>query len=163
MSDARWSDVEGDFLQAARHFRNAVALHAEGGFGEAGLAGYRAGMALMHALQSGHTSAEAGMERVLALLGEERPLGADWHRTIVDRLSRPGAPGYERPPLFAAQVSRDLQETRRFRNLAMHSYGDFDASRAGPTIEAAWRLAEHLLPSLETFRLALDPGEPAAD
>jgi len=104
------------------------------------------------------------MERVLAILGEDPPVGADWHRRIVDRLSRPGGPGFERPALLPEPMARDLQETRRFQNLATHSYGDFDPARATPTIDAALRLSSALADELERFRLATDPPDhlPAA-
>lgn len=80
MSDARWLDVEDDLANAEAHFRNAGALHAAGGFDEPGLVGYRNSMALMHSLQSAHTSAENALRRVLLILGEELPAGEDWHR-----------------------------------------------------------------------------------
>lgn len=63
MSDARWADVEADIASAIRHFGNAVELYREGGFEGDDLSSYRASMALMHAMQSGHTSAEAGLMR----------------------------------------------------------------------------------------------------
>ena len=59
MSDARWIEIEGDFETACTHFAGAVRLFDAGGFeGEAESTSYKASMALMHAMQSGHTSLE---------------------------------------------------------------------------------------------------------
>ena len=69
MSDARWSDVDADVASAVKHFANAQALFAHGRFEAPGIEGYRDGMALMHALQAGHTSAEVAMQHVLRILG----------------------------------------------------------------------------------------------
>jgi hypothetical protein len=44
-------------------------------------------MALMHALQSAHTSLESGLLRVLEMLGEERPVGEDWHAALIRRIA----------------------------------------------------------------------------
>lgn len=70
MSDARWADVDADVATAVKHFANAQVLYATGPFEAIGIDGYRDGMALMHALQAGHTSAEVAMQRVLRILGE---------------------------------------------------------------------------------------------
>ena len=74
MSDARWLDVEDDVAAAAKHFTNAQSLYANGRFDDLGIEGYRDGMALMHALQAGHTSAEAGDA---ARAADPRRTGAD--------------------------------------------------------------------------------------
>ena len=63
MSDARWFEVEADIDAAIRHFRQSVELYRKGGFDAPGLDGYQAEMALMHALQSAHTSLEGGFWR----------------------------------------------------------------------------------------------------
>ena len=65
MSDGRWFEVDRDVQTAVRHFRQSVALYREGGFDAPGLEGYRATMALMHALQSAHTSLESALLRIL--------------------------------------------------------------------------------------------------
>ncbi len=155
MSDARWLDVEDDVAGAGEHFRNAAALYADGGFDEPGLAGYRNGMALMHALQSGRTSAENALRRVLLILGEEPPSGEDWHQKLIERLSRPI--GGRRPALLSPAVGADLDETRRVRNRATRSYSSFDPAKAGPSIEAAKRLASSLAADVDLFRQAVDP------
>jgi hypothetical protein len=56
VNDDRWIEIEDDFASSARHFYNAVELFKRGGFDAPGIAGYSAGMAFMHAMQTGHTS-----------------------------------------------------------------------------------------------------------
>ena len=155
MSDARWLDIEDDLAAAEEHFRNAVALFASGGFDDPGLDGYRNSMALMHALQSAHTSAETTLMRILGILGEEPPSGADWHQTLIARLAKP-IEG-QRPALLSAIVATDLDETRRVRNRATRSYGSFYPLKAGPSIEAAGRLASSLRIDVRRFRQLVDP------
>lgn len=88
MSDARWIEVDADMEAAIRHFEQAVALWRAGGFDAAGLDGYRSEMALMHALQSAHTSLEGGLVRILEILGEERPVGQNWHADLIKRVAK---------------------------------------------------------------------------
>ena len=158
MSDARWLDVQDDVTAAEEHFRNATALHAGGGFDEPGLAGYRNSMALMHALQSAHTSAESALRRVLLILGEEPPSGEDWHQKLIARLVRP-IDGH-RPALLSPAVARDLDETRRMRNRATLSYGTFDPLKAAPSVDAAGRLASSVADDVRRFRQTVDPDQP---
>ena len=155
MSDARWLDVEDDVAAAEGHFRNAVALYAGGGFDEIGLAGYRDSMALMHALQSAHMSAETALRRILLILGEKPPSGEDRHQKLIGRLARP-IDG-QRPALLSPAVATDLDETRRMRDRATRSYGSFDPFKAGPSIEAAARLAASCANDVRRFRQAVDP------
>lgn len=158
MTDARWLDIESDFAAAVDHFRKSYALYDAGGFEAEGLEGYRAQMALMHSMQSGHTSAEAGMLRLLRLLGEEAPQGEDWHYKLIERLRRKATGDHERPAFLTDEVAKDLHETRAFRHRVSHGYGDFDASRARPSIDAAGRLAAALPATVETFKRLLDPS-----
>jgi hypothetical protein len=67
VSDARWADVESDVVAVTLHFGNAIELYARGGFDiENHLERYARRYALLHAMQSGHTSAEATMRRILS-------------------------------------------------------------------------------------------------
>jgi hypothetical protein len=72
VSDARWFEVYADIEAAIDHFQKSIMLHQKGGFDAPGIDGYQAEMALMHALQSAHTSLESGLLRILEILGEER-------------------------------------------------------------------------------------------
>lgn len=160
MTDARWLDVDSDVEAAVRHFRNSCALHGAGGFDDSGLDGYRSQMAVMHAMQSAHSSAEAALTRILRLLGEEVPQGPDWHRMLIERLRHPVAGQQARPALLPDDVAADLHETRRFRHMVTHSYGDFDVGRAAPSIAAAERLARSLPEAVRSFRTRIDPDDP---
>ena len=157
MSDARWIDVRDDIVDAARHFENAQAIYSDGRFGDEGLAAYRDAMALMHALQAGHTSAEAALLRILRILGEEAPTGDDWHKKLVERLAKGNGAAHARPAVLSPDVAVDLDETRRFRNRATRNYGHFNATRVGPSLAAAKRLATTLLADVERFKAIIDP------
>ena len=157
MSDARWEDVALNIEDSVRHFHNAVRLGEIGTFTGAGIEPYRDSMALTHAIQSGHTSAEAALAKVLDILGEERPGGEDWHKTLLERLARPAHGAHARPPLLSAGTKADLDETRSFRHRVMHSYGTFDVTRSQPALNAARRLVESLPAEVAAFRRAVDP------
>ncbi len=157
MSDARWLDVADDVAEAALHFRNAVALHGSGRYGAGDLDSYRDGMALMHALQAGHTSAEQALTRILRILAEDLPTGEDWHRKLIERAAKSNGKAHSRPAILSPPVAADLDETRRFRNRAMRAYGRFDAARIGPTLDAAGRLAATLAADIERFKGVVDP------
>lgn len=161
MSDARWADVESDIVAVALHFGNAMELYSRGGFNiENHLERYARAYALMHAMQSGHTSAEAAMRRILDILREDRPTGEDWHKALIARLAKPLTGEHARPALLPHEVATDLYETLGFRHRAMHSYGDFDVSKAAPAIEAAARLKDSLAAAVASFRAAVDPPGP---
>lgn len=89
MSDARWIEVEDDIESACRHFGNPAMLYDQGGFDVADLSGYKSRMALLHAMQAGHTSLEAALKRVLEILGEESPAGDYSHADLIKRAARP--------------------------------------------------------------------------
>lgn len=113
-------------------------------------------MALMHSMQSGHTSAEAGLLRILRLLGEEAPQGEDWHYKLIERLSHAVAGDHARPALLSDSLTTDLHETRAFRHRVSHGYGDFNAARASPSIEAAGRLTTTLPEAIDVFKRLVD-------
>jgi hypothetical protein len=159
MTDARWIDVLASLDEAVGHFTNATLIYDEGGFDGDDLAAYKARMALMHSMQSAHTSLEGSLTRILAILGEEAPMGPSSHEDLVARVSRAvEIAGRERPAILGNEVAKDVHETRRFRHKAVHGYDSFDASRATPTIDAARRLAASLKPAVECFKEAIDPA-----
>lgn len=157
MSDARWTEVDEDMAAAAGHLARSVELFAAGGFAGEELDAYRARMAFMHAMQSGHTSLEAALLRILDLLGEEAPSGRDWHADLIRRAARSLA---GRPAILAPAVADAANETRRFRHVAMRSYGTFDPSLAQPAVAAAGLLAASLADAAAAFRRQVDPDEP---
>ncbi len=156
MSDARWIEIEGDFEAACTHFAGAARLFDAGGFDDGGIDGYKASMALMHAMESGHTSLESGLVRILALLGEERPQGDSWHRDLLRRVCRPVE---GREAILPPDICEHADETRRFRNVATRSYDDFRLDGAGIAVASARVLAERLPECLRNFRNRIDPPE----
>jgi len=157
MSDGRWIDVDADLDNAVGHFGNAVEIYARGGLEEPGLEGYQRSAAFQFAVQSGYTSAEAAMTRILAILGEEVPTGENYHRDLVVRLSTVRTDEYARPALFEPDLSRDLIEVMRARHRARHSYDDFEAAKADPTVAAIKRLLVNLPAAVAKFRNTIDP------
>lgn len=163
MTDARWIEVEDDVDSACKHFLNAAKLYDEGGFDVAGLPGYKARMALLHSMQSGHTSLEAALKRILDILGEEPPTGDQSHTDLIRRAARVvTTPSHARPAIFSDDVALDVDESRRFRHRATHNYDNFDPASASPSVEAARRLSASLKLSIAAFRALIDPDKPAA-
>jgi len=155
VSDGRWFEVDSDIEAAVRHFRQSVALYREGGFDAPGLSGYRATMAIMHALQSAHTSLESALVRILEMLGEERPLGENWHADLIKRVAavRPGT----RPAILTARLAKAADETLRFQHGAARNYEGFEVEDATPTIEAAMILANEMEAAILGFKDIIDP------
>ena len=112
----------------------------------------------MHAMQAGHTSAETALVRVLRILSDDPPTGEDWHKKVFERLAKVNGADHARPALLSSTVAADLEETRRFRNRAMRSYGGFNAQRAVPSLQAAERLSTSLAPDIATFKALVDPS-----
>ena len=154
MSDARWFEIDSDIQSAVLHFRQAVALFEAGGFNVPDLSGYRARMAFLHAMQSGHTSLEGALIRILEMLGEERPGGERWHADLIARASNPRPP--VRPAILRADVAKAADETRRFRSVATRAYDSFEPDQSGRAIGAARTLSQILPDSIVAFRMALD-------
>jgi hypothetical protein len=157
MSDARWMEVEVDVQSALLHFSMALRIFDAGGFDAPDPEGYMRGAAFMHAMQSAHSSAEQALVRVLDMLEEAKPTGEQWHQDIISRLSRPLAGQLARPALLPRESARDIDETRRFRNLALRSYS-FEPARATPAVAAARRLMVSLGPAFSEFKRAVDPA-----
>ena len=155
MSDGRWFDIDADVHAAVDHFGRSVELHRQGGFDVPGLEGYRAQMALMHSLQSGHTSLEGALVRILEMLGEERPTGDNSHADLIRRAAAP-VPG--RPAILSEGIAAAADETRRFRHIATHNYDNFRVESATPTVEAARQLAAGLTADILAFKRAIDPS-----
>ena len=154
--DDRWLEVEDDFVNAAGHFKNAVALFRRGGFDGPGIEGYAAGMAFVHAMQAGHTSLENGLKRILTILNEDHPAGESWHSDLIRRASRDTA---KRPAILDAETSSFADETRRFRNIAARSYDSFKPQNADAAVAAAEGLSQRILPELLKFQDLIDPAE----
>lgn len=155
MSDARWIEVDSDTASAAKHFGRAAEIYAAGDLEGDDLASYKNCMALLQAMQSVYTSMKAGLERILALLGEEKPVDSgSYHADLVRRASRP-IPN-ARPAIIPADLARAIDETHRFRHVARKSYDDFSTTRAYPSVAAAGIVRDTLEPAIAAFRAAID-------
>jgi hypothetical protein len=155
-------EVEVDVQSALLHFGMAVRIFDAGGFDAPDPEGYARGAAFMHAMQSAHTSAEQALVRVLDMLEEEKPTGEQWHKDVISRLSRPLAGKLARPALLPGESAKDIDETRRFRNLALRPYDSFEPARATSAVAAARRLMVSLGPAFSEFKRAVD-SDPAAE
>lgn len=105
MSDARWFEIDA----AVRHFQGAIALFARLPTATDEIDRYGLEMGFMHAMQSGHTSLETTLLRMLDLFGEEAPTGARWHADLIARAARKVG---DRPALIAllpAEIARFRQ------------------------------------------------------
>ncbi len=147
MSDARWFEVDEDVAAAVKHFGMSADLFAAGGFDGDGIGAYRAQMALMHAMQSGHTSLESALVRILDLLGEEAPSGKDWHADLIKRVSRgiAGRPAILPPDLTRAAGGDKALPPCRHEGLRLVRHGAVAAVRAGRELRRAKHRPGYLL------------------
>lgn len=115
---------------------------------------YRNRMALMHSMQSGSTSLEAALERLLERTGEQKPVGTDPHAALLRRFSKRS--NGSRPALLDIALFSALDEARRFRHLARKSYDDLDVNRARPALNAAKLIVAEMETAISTFKTALE-------
>ena len=153
MMAALWSDIASDIASAKRHFGEAVALY--GGPLEA-RADYVTSMAFQHAMQAGYTSFEAGMKRLLHMLGEPMPYGPDSHAALTRRIASEMTG--ERPAVIVEPLLGQIEELRRFRHVAMHAYDDFTPAKARLPVEAAQGFVAGIDAAIATFRSRIDPS-----
>lgn len=159
MTDARWIEIFDDFGWSVEHFSRAVQIHDAGGFEGESLEAYKSRMALLQAMQSGHTLLESGLIRVLEMLGEEPPVGDSFHADLIRRVRRdvPGA----RPAIVSGGLADAIDETRRFRHVARKNYNDFRPAEAKRAISAAAVVRDGMLAALSAFRVVVDPTKDA--
>jgi len=154
VSDARWLEVDDDIRSAVKHLGNAVAIFDRGISSDDELSSYVGRMAFLQAMQAGYTSLEGAFERILEILGEEKPTtGFDYHAQIIRRIGR--AIEGERPAILAGELLRAVDEARRFRHVARKSYDDFEISKAGPAVAAAKRISTGIEHVIAAFRKTL--------
>jgi len=153
MSDERWIEIDRDTASAVTHFSRAGQIADDPAFAADDLTGYTAQMAFMHAMQSGHTSLENALTRILRLLGETLPMGESWHADLIQRVA---VALTGRPAVLPPDLAEAADETRRFRNRAVRTYDNFRPDRASPAIQAAARLAAGLSAAIAAFRQAID-------
>jgi len=156
VSDGRSIDVDTDIATAVGHFGKAVEIYRLADFDAPGLQGYKASASFQFAVQAGYTAAESALKRIMDILREEQPTGEEFHKDLVIRLSRPRTDAYARPALLTEAVAKDLLEAKRAKHRARHSYDDFDAAKAVPTVAAIQRLVTSLPAAVVDFRKQVD-------
>ena len=155
MTSARWHDVRDELGTGIAHLENACRLFDAFGMDGEDLRAYANRMALMHAMQAGYTSIETGLDRVLHLLGEERPQGPDRHKALLRRLA--SQLPEDRPAVISFELYRKLDDLRRFRHVAAQTYDTFELGQARPAIEAGRYVVANLMREIDAFRLKIDP------
>lgn len=151
-----WNDVERDLASSRRHFTLAVEVFDELHDMLQSREQYVRTMGFLHAMQSGYTSFEAGIKRLLALLDEPLPTGSDLHKALLRRLEEP-APG-SRPALIEEPaLKRALRGLLAFRHVAAHVYDEFDRDRAALAVKDARVFLAGIDPALARFRAIVDP------
>lgn len=155
MMAERWRDIGDDLASCKRHFAEAVAVFRKNE-GRMSLAdSYLEVMAFQHAMQSGYTSFESALRRLLALLDEALPQGPDWHGVLLRRVSEP-LEG-RRPAVLSEATADAAEELLRFRHVAMHSYDRFSERKAEIAVDSAEMFLSLVDTDLAAFRAAIDP------
>jgi hypothetical protein len=108
----------------------------------------------MHAMQSGYTSLETSLIRILEARGEDTPSGRQW---CADLIQRAGRPTNTRPPILPESLLPKIDRARKFRHAAAHAYDNFDPDDAEPAVRAAEKIAAELTDAIAAFRTATDP------
>ena len=156
MKDSRWIDALDAARECVTQFQTAGRLLAAGGFEKTGDDGYRNRTSFFYAMQSGHTAFEDALLRVLDIIDEQPPTGADWHQTLITRTAKP-LPG-RRPAILDDELAAAARETRSFRHLVVHGYRiDFRPDRAQPAMRAGLLLAARIEHAIKAFAEAIDP------
>lgn len=158
MVDARWTDVEAELRGSIEHFSQAIQLFDQNRFDQPGLDGYKERMAFMHAMQSGYSSVENGLLRILSILDEAHPSkNESWHSDLISRVSREITGN--RPAILSVDTANLAEELMRFRHVAIRNYNNFRPDQAAHAVAAARKMVERILPEIATFRMAIDPEE----
>lgn len=154
MSDARWSEIDASVASAVKHLAGAADLFKRLPNVSDPLDTYGLEMGFMHAMQSGHTSLEVALLRILDLCAEEPPTGPRWHADLIARAAKPlGA----RPAILGAAAASHANETRQFRSVAAHAYDSLHRNRAHGAVASAIALVTLLPAEIARFRQAIDP------
>ena len=106
-------------------------------------------------MQSGYTSFENSLRRILRILDESLPEGEDWHADLIGRVSREIKDN--RPAILTEETAALADEARRFRHVAMRNYNNFRTEQAGVAVEAVRKLIDRMVPEVKRFRDIIDP------
>jgi ribonuclease HepT-like protein len=161
VSDARWIEIRANIDSAVRHFTDARRFYDLGAAEADDEMEQMAAMAFMHAMLAGHTSLEEAFRRIMGLVGEEPPTGDNWHADIVKRMGLP-LEGL-RPAFLGPDLIAHVQQTRKFRHVAVHTYDDFSWRHARDAVDSAAIVAGSIRSALESFQRELDPPRKEGD
>ena len=150
-----WDEIDRDIASALRHLSNGASLFRQRGFGGALPVEEIDEMAFMHMMQSGYTSFESALKRILLLIGEEQPQGSQSHADLLRRFR--AAKAGDRPALLDERLFRAADELRKFRHVAMHVYDYLDHDRAALVVRDAETFLAGIGPALARFRAVIDP------
>jgi hypothetical protein len=111
-------------------------------------------MALMQSMQAGYTSLESAFERILEMIGEEKPAGANYHADLLRRVSR-DIPD-SRPAIIDGELAEAADEARRFRHVARKSYDGFHVEGAASAVKAAALIRDRVAMAIGVFRSKIE-------
>ena len=157
MTAMLWRAVERDLASSQRHFSLAVDLFGDLQYGAASRDHDVRTMGFLHAVQSGYTSFETGMERLLSLRDEPLPAGPEWQKALLRRREAP-APGSRPAPVDEPALPRALRGLLAFRHVAAHVYDGFNRQRAGLAVQDAREFLAGIGPAFARFRAIVDPN-----
>jgi hypothetical protein len=157
MTDARWFEIDRDLARSHKHFRLAIRLFEANRLGGNDFDSEVRTLAFLHAMLSGYAACEAAFIRLLEMIGEDMPVGRDWHKQLLTRLSHPLTRGPTRPAIISRSLANELEELRKFRHIAMHVYDDFQSDRAVRAVDAAEQTLRLLNDEIDLFRKIIDP------
>jgi hypothetical protein len=110
VSDSRWSDVEADVEQALTHFAMAIGILEAGGFDDPGVEGYKSTAAFKQGNGCRLYRRRARDRGILNILGEELPTRCDFHKVLLDRVTRPLTGDHAHPAIFDEDLKQEFLE-----------------------------------------------------
>jgi hypothetical protein len=105
-------------------------------------------------MQSGHTSAETALRRILVVRDEPLPEGPDWHAALIRRCAL--QIDEERPAILSPVLADALQGTRGFRHVATRVYDNIRPESARLAADSARVVHALLRVELSEFWKNLD-------
>lgn len=87
-------------------------------------------------MDAGYTAVERAIEGILNILGEESPAGRDFHKVLLDRVTRPLTGDHARPAIFDEDLKQELLEAfgraaplAKRRQQTIQNYGSSSVSQ----------------------------------
>jgi len=97
-----------------------------------------------------YQGAENAFQRIAKATEEGLPSGKDWHRQLLDQMSREVRD--VRPPVINPETHALLEQFRSFRHLMRHLYGfNLDWSEMKSLVMLAEKAIDLLISDLDTF------------